>query len=163
MPSEVRRLKAVDARAALGHLVNVVVFSTKPGPNNPKPQQLLMGNGDLDGDTYWVCWDPDLALTIQSIDPEPRDDSDIRFEDANKADILQAICFVLCKDSLGRLCNTQLKLIDNLITREGLQAVNTSKHIAKIASLISMAVDFRKHGKTPSQDTLREILSEIDT
>jgi hypothetical protein len=26
-----------------------------------------MGNGDLDGDVYWVCWDKDLTSNVTTI------------------------------------------------------------------------------------------------
>jgi len=35
--------------------------------------------------------------------------------DANKSQLIETICFVICQDSLGVLCNYELKLIDNII------------------------------------------------
>jgi len=70
LPSEIRTLEAVNATATLGHLVNVVVFSSKSAPNCKKPAYSLMGNGDLDGDIYWVCWDPDLTNTVTQVEPQ---------------------------------------------------------------------------------------------
>ena len=68
LPSEIRTLKAVDARKTMGHLVNVVVFSAKPFALRAKPVYALMGGGDLDGDTYWVCWDSELTDSVREID-----------------------------------------------------------------------------------------------
>lgn len=51
-PGDVRVLTAVKRRE-LGHLFNVVVFSTK----GDRPECNKMAGGDLDGDTYFVAWD----------------------------------------------------------------------------------------------------------
>ncbi|KAK9817915.1 hypothetical protein WJX72_004281 [[Myrmecia] bisecta] len=54
-PGDVRKLMAVD-RPELQHLVNVLIFpqlGTRPHPNE-------IGGGDLDGDQYFVSWDPRL-------------------------------------------------------------------------------------------------------
>jgi len=66
-PSEIRKLRGVDATKKLGHLENVIVFSTKPGPDCKVPSFQLMGNGDLDGDKYWVCWDNELFDSVNEI------------------------------------------------------------------------------------------------
>ena len=70
-PSEIRLLKAVDRVAELGHLINVVVFSSKPSPDPSfkGPVYSLMGGGDLDGDVYWVCWDRDLIDDLKELHP----------------------------------------------------------------------------------------------
>ncbi|KIX05706.1 uncharacterized protein Z518_03678 [Rhinocladiella mackenziei CBS 650.93] len=54
-PGDVRKLKAVD-RSELHHLTDCVVFSTR----GKRPTADLMSGGDLDGDTFFVCWDSDL-------------------------------------------------------------------------------------------------------
>ncbi|EXJ72719.1 uncharacterized protein A1O5_03866 [Cladophialophora psammophila CBS 110553] len=54
-PGDLRKLKAVN-RPELSHLTDCVVFST----NGKRPTADLMSGGDLDGDTFFVCWDSDL-------------------------------------------------------------------------------------------------------
>ncbi|TFK19298.1 RNA-directed RNA polymerase [Coprinopsis marcescibilis] len=59
-PGDCLKLRAVD-HPQLGHLVDCVVFATtvrKPG-NKPAPS--MSSGGDLDGDEFFVCWDPDLV------------------------------------------------------------------------------------------------------
>ncbi|KAL4932417.1 RNA dependent RNA polymerase-domain-containing protein [Aspergillus undulatus] len=55
-PGDLRKLRAVD-RPELAHLTDCVVFSVKGG----RPAADQMSGGDLDGDTFFVCWDPDLV------------------------------------------------------------------------------------------------------
>ncbi|KAL4898930.1 RNA dependent RNA polymerase-domain-containing protein [Aspergillus multicolor] len=54
-PGDLRKLRAVN-RPELAHLKDCVVFSVKG--NRPAADQ--MSGGDLDGDTFFVCWDPDI-------------------------------------------------------------------------------------------------------
>ncbi|KIW73618.1 hypothetical protein PV04_01721 [Phialophora macrospora] len=51
-PGDLRKLKAVE-NPKLDHLVDCVVFSTE----GKRPTADLMSGGDLDGDTFFVCWD----------------------------------------------------------------------------------------------------------
>ncbi|KAL4947610.1 RNA dependent RNA polymerase-domain-containing protein [Aspergillus filifer] len=55
-PGDLRKLKAVN-RPELSHLADCVVFSVK----GDRPAADQMSGGDLDGDTFFVCWDPDLV------------------------------------------------------------------------------------------------------
>ncbi|OQV00754.1 AAA domain-containing protein [Cladophialophora immunda] len=54
-PGDLRKLKAVN-RPELSHLTDCVVFST----DGKRPAADLMSGGDLDGDTFFVCWDSEL-------------------------------------------------------------------------------------------------------
>jgi len=105
-PTEIRVLQAVDATEKLGHKVNVIVFSSKDSPDLNKPQFQLMGNGDLDGDVYWVCWDPELTHYVK---PVPlKEIKELGEVTTNKVDAntsAKAACTVLLADNLGYLSN----------------------------------------------------------
>jgi len=97
LPSEIRTLQAVDAREKLGHLVNVVVFSSKPSAPGAKPVFALMGGGDLDGDTYWACWDPELTHQVKQIDVESiKPGLTQNVVSVEKENITKSICSLLC-------------------------------------------------------------------
>lgn len=60
MPSDIQGLRAVNRpelqdRYLTDHY-NVIVFSSQ----GARPTQDKMAKGDLDGDSYFVCWDPDM-------------------------------------------------------------------------------------------------------
>ncbi|KAG2378473.1 hypothetical protein C9374_008112 [Naegleria lovaniensis] len=58
-PGDIRKFKAVDDPEKikyLSHLKDVVVFSQRG--NRPQPNKL--SGGDLDGDLFYVCWEPRL-------------------------------------------------------------------------------------------------------
>ncbi|KAH1747972.1 hypothetical protein KXV52_004173 [Aspergillus fumigatus] len=60
-PGDLRKLKAVD-RPELSHLRDCIVFAVK----GERPAADQMSGGDLDGDTFFVCWDPDLVPSTVS-------------------------------------------------------------------------------------------------
>ncbi|KAL2760162.1 hypothetical protein ACRALDRAFT_2056344 [Sodiomyces alcalophilus JCM 7366] len=54
-PGDLQKFKVVQ-RDELSHLTDCIIFSTR----GKRPAADLMSGGDLDGDTFFVCWDPDL-------------------------------------------------------------------------------------------------------
>ena len=54
---DIRRLEAVDV-VGLWSLKNVVVFPSE----GIRPHAMEMSGGDLDGDTFWVCRNPQLLF-----------------------------------------------------------------------------------------------------
>ncbi|KAL8976626.1 MAG: hypothetical protein Q9205_007403 [Flavoplaca limonia] len=54
-PGDLQKFKAVQ-HDRLSHLIDCIVFSTK----GKRPSADLMSGGDLDGDKFFVTWDPDL-------------------------------------------------------------------------------------------------------
>ncbi|KAF5685686.1 NAM7-nonsense-mediated mRNA decay [Fusarium circinatum] len=60
-PGDWQKFKVVE-RPELSHLVDCIVFSTR----GRKPAADLMSGGDLDGDTFFVSWDPDLIPSTVS-------------------------------------------------------------------------------------------------
>ena len=55
LPPDIRKLRAVD-RPELRHHRNCIVFSAKAQHSVPD----TIASGDLDGDLYFVAWDPSL-------------------------------------------------------------------------------------------------------
>ncbi|KAK4144578.1 RNA dependent RNA polymerase-domain-containing protein [Dichotomopilus funicola] len=51
-PGDLQKFKVVD-KPELSHLVDCIVFSTQ----GRRPAADMMSGGDLDGDTFFVCWD----------------------------------------------------------------------------------------------------------
>ncbi|KAF5334777.1 hypothetical protein D9611_012906 [Ephemerocybe angulata] len=60
-PGDVLKLRAV-ARDELSHLVDCIVFASVAKPGH-KPAPSMTSGGDLDGDEFFVCWDPDIVPT----------------------------------------------------------------------------------------------------
>lgn len=54
-PGDLQKFKAVQ-HEELAHLTDCIVFPTQ----GRRPSADLMSGGDLDGDKFFVCWDPDL-------------------------------------------------------------------------------------------------------
>ncbi|KAJ3981779.1 RdRP-domain-containing protein [Lentinula detonsa] len=67
-PGDILKLRAVD-HPSLSHLVDCVVFASQ-GKRSPTS---MSSGGDLDGDEYFVCWDPDLvpSKVLESYDYPP--------------------------------------------------------------------------------------------
>jgi hypothetical protein len=55
-PSDIQKVKAVF-RPELQHIQDVVVFPS----TGCVPLASKLGGGDYDGDTFWVCWEPELV------------------------------------------------------------------------------------------------------
>ncbi|XAR72184.1 RNA-directed RNA polymerase [Bertholletia excelsa] len=135
-PGDVRVLRAVNV-PALHHMVDCVVFPQKgmrPHPNE-------CSGSDLDGDIYFVCWDPDLIPTGQM---EPMDytaarsielDHDVTIEETT-----EYFTNYIVNDSLGIIANAHTVFAD----REPLKA--RSNPCIELARLFSIAVDFPKTG-----------------
>lgn len=54
-PGDLQKFRAVQCEE-LAHLTDCIIFSTQ----GRRPSADLMSGGDLDGDKFFVCWDPDL-------------------------------------------------------------------------------------------------------
>ncbi|KAJ3842639.1 RdRP-domain-containing protein [Lentinula raphanica] len=67
-PGDILKLRAVD-KPELSHLVDCVVFASQ-GKRSPTA---MSSGGDLDGDEYFVCWDPDIvpSRVFESYDYPP--------------------------------------------------------------------------------------------
>ncbi|XP_027151354.1 probable RNA-dependent RNA polymerase 1 [Coffea eugenioides] len=135
-PGDIRILKAVDL-PALHHMVDCVVFPQK----GKRPHTNECSGSDLDGDIYFVCWDPDLIPPRQD---EPMDytpaptvqlDHEVTIEEVE-----EYFTNYIVNDSLGIIANAHTVFAD----RELLKA--RSKPCLELAQLFSIAVDFPKTG-----------------
>ncbi|XP_076914711.1 putative RNA-dependent RNA polymerase 1 [Bidens hawaiensis] len=135
-PGDVRVLKAVNV-PALHHMVDCVVFPQKG--KRPHPNEC--SGSDLDGDIYFVCWDPDLIPPQQF---EPMDytpaptmqlDHDVTIEEVE-----EYFTNYIVNDSLGIIANAHTVFAD----REPSKAM--ASPCVELAKLFSIAVDFPKTG-----------------
>ncbi|CAF0923174.1 unnamed protein product [Rotaria sordida] len=142
-PGDIRRLEAVDIPALHG-LMNVIVFPI----DGPRPHPEEMSGGDLDGDTFWICNDPQLIFHTNE---EPFDYHDQAVEAEKEAQMnmdkqltINDICNFFVEyieaDNLGIIANTHMAFADQLI--DGCKA----EPCLKLARMHSVAVDFAKNG-----------------
>ncbi|KAL3502016.1 hypothetical protein ACH5RR_036465 [Cinchona calisaya] len=135
-PGDIRVLKAVNL-PALHHMVDCVVFPQKgvrPHPNE-------CSGSDLDGDIYFVCWDPDLIPPRQAspMDYTPAPSMQLDHE-VTIEEVEEYFTNYIVNDSLGIIANAHTVLAD----QELLKAM--SDPCLKLARLFSIAVDFPKTG-----------------
>ncbi|XP_022878518.1 probable RNA-dependent RNA polymerase 1 [Olea europaea var. sylvestris] len=135
-PGDVRRLEAVDV-PALYHMVDCVVFPQKG--QRPHPNEC--SGSDLDGDIYFVCWDPDLIPPEQCSPmdytpaPSTKQDHDVTVEE-----VKEYFVNYMVNDSLGIIASAHTVFAD----KEPRKAL--SEPCIELAKLHSTAVDFPKTG-----------------
>ncbi|KAM7488843.1 hypothetical protein LguiB_026327 [Lonicera macranthoides] len=133
---DVRVLRAVDV-PALHHMVECVVFPQKG--KRPHPNEC--SGSDLDGDIYFVCWDPDL---IPSLQDQPMDytpaPSMVLDHDVTIEEVEEYFTNYMVNDSLGIIANAHTVFADKELQRA------RSKPCLELAGLFSIAVDFPKTG-----------------
>ncbi|KAK9115807.1 hypothetical protein Sjap_014754 [Stephania japonica] len=135
-PGDVRILQAVNV-PDLHHMVDCVIFpqkGTRPHPNE-------CSGSDLDGDIYFVCWDPELIPPRQK---EPMDytpatnahlDHDVTIEEVE-----EYFTNYMLNDSLGVIANAHTAFADKEL------GMAESPACVELARLFSVAVDFPKTG-----------------
>lgn len=103
-PGDLQKLDVVE-RPELAHLVDCIVFPT----TGRRPAADMMSGGDLDGDTFFVTWDPDIIpSTISQAAHYPGVREPIRFTAITDDDRL--VYFAKYTNaSLGRVKNLYLK------------------------------------------------------
>ncbi|KAL2545847.1 RNA-dependent RNA polymerase 1 [Forsythia ovata] len=148
-PGDVRKLVAVDV-PALYHMVDCVVFPRKG--RRPHPNEC--SGSDLDGDIYFVCWDPDLIPPKQILPmdytpaPSTQQDHYVTIEEVE-----EYFTNYIVNDSLGIISNAHTVFAD----KEPCKAL--SEPCIELARLFSIAVDFPKTGvpaEIPSQLRVKE-------
>ena len=76
----------------------------------------MMSGGDLDGDTYFVCWDQELISQLsvdQMYDPGNYDKPSTISEKPPQEGLADYFVFYLERDILGKICNLHLALCDH--------------------------------------------------
>lgn len=135
-PGDVRVLKAVDV-IELRHLVDCVVFPSV----GPRPITNMCSGSDLDGDLYFVSWEPRLIPKfveepMNYTSPKPTEkDSEIQVED-----VVKFFVNFIEMDQLGRIANAHVAISD-----QSKQGVKDPLCII-LAETFSLAVDFPKTG-----------------
>ncbi|RHN78072.1 putative RNA-directed RNA polymerase [Medicago truncatula] len=135
-PGDVRVLKAVDV-PALRHMVDCVVFPQKG--HRPHPNEC--SGSDLDGDIYFVCWDPEL-IPPRTIEPMEYNSaqSTLLNHDVEIEEVEEYFTNYMLNDSLGIISNAHTVFAD----KEPAKAM--SEPCIELAKLFSIAVDFPKTG-----------------
>ncbi|PIM98069.1 RNA-directed RNA polymerase QDE-1 [Handroanthus impetiginosus] len=135
-PGDVRVLKAIDV-PKLHHMVDCVVFPSK----GPRPHPNECSGSDLDGDIYFVCWDPDLIPPEQvaPMDYDPAPTTQLN-HDVTIEEVEEYFTNYIVNDSLGIIANAHTVFAD----KEALMA--QSEPCLELARLFSIAVDFPKTG-----------------
>lgn len=104
-------------------------------------QHLHNLGSDLDGDLYFVCWEPSL---IPEKEHEPMiyksPSSKEKSTDVQIDDVAEFFVDFIKMDNLGRIANAHVALADQ--SKQGVR----DPACIKLAKLFSLAVDFPKHG-----------------
>ena len=134
-PGDIRVLNAVD-RPELHHLHNVVVFPQKG--HRPHPNEC--SGSDLDGDLYFLTWNPSLVPSDQ-VEPMdyPAADELIENEPSMAKKVIKFFTTFMASENIGRISNCHLVWAD----QKGIY----SGEALELARLTSVAVDFPKTGK----------------
>ncbi|KAJ1418369.1 RNA-dependent RNA polymerase, eukaryotic-type [Sesbania bispinosa] len=135
-PGDVRILRAVDV-PSLHHMVDCVVFPQKG--RRPHPNEC--SGSDLDGDIYFVSWDPGLIPPRQEnpMDHAPSQVMNVD-HDVTLQDVEEHFTHYIVKDSLGIVASAHTVFAD----RDPEKAMSPS--CIELAKLHSVAVDFAKSG-----------------
>ncbi|PON57886.1 hypothetical protein TorRG33x02_292490, partial [Trema orientale] len=135
-PGDVRVLKAVDV-LALHHMVDCVIFPQK----GKRPHTDECSGSDLDGDMYFVCWDPELIPPrhIKAMDYTPAPTIELD-HNVTMEEVEEYFTDYIVNDSLGIISNAYTVFAD----KEPKKA--KSKQCIELAKLFSVAVDFPKTG-----------------
>ncbi|KAL9641668.1 hypothetical protein ABK040_016899 [Willaertia magna] len=142
-PGDIRVCEAIGDCKELSHLQNVIVFPQV----GERPITNQITGSDLDGDCYFVCWDPELIPPIENETPmdftgnedfvEKKVDDKVTVDD-----IVHFFIDYITNDNLGKIANAHLAHSDT--QQEGIY----SNECLELARLHSIAVDATKTGIT---------------
>ncbi|KAL4637957.1 hypothetical protein ACB092_03G116100 [Castanea dentata] len=135
-PGDVRILKAVDV-SDLHHLADCVVFPQKG--KRPHPNEC--SRSDLDGDLYFVCWDPDLI--------PPRQIQPMEYIGANTKPLDHDVTIEEVQEYfVDYILNNRLGIIDNahIVFADSEPRRAMSPECIELVKLHSIVVDSPKSG-----------------
>ncbi|KAJ3415612.1 hypothetical protein HDV05_004488 [Chytridiales sp. JEL 0842] len=136
-PGDIRIVQAVDIEK-LRCLEDVVVFSQK----GDRPLPSMLSGGDLDGDTYFVCWDTRLYFP-KNFEPmvfDVQDELTLDGEEISVEHIKEHFVKYMQQNNLGQIANAWKVWAD--YSDEGA----LDSRCIRLAELHSWAVDFPKKG-----------------
>ncbi|KAI0432019.1 RNA dependent RNA polymerase-domain-containing protein [Xylaria sp. FL1042] len=137
-PGDIRVVEAIDV-PALHHLRDVVVFPANGDRDIPS----MCSGGDLDGDDFFVIWDPDLIPLERSHPPmihEPIQPV-VLGRDVRPSDLIAFFVTYMKNDALSTIAHAHLAQSDQLY--EGPK----NPMCIELAQLHSNAVDYPKSGQ----------------
>lgn len=132
-PGDIRVLTAVD-KPELHYLKDVVIFPQKG--KRPHPNEC--SGSDLDGDMYFITWNPELIPRISYEEPMDYKAPPEKVESPSILGVLDFFMHYMESENLGNIANTHLALAD----ANGIY----DETALKLAELHSMAVDYPKTG-----------------
>ncbi|MQM03460.1 hypothetical protein Taro_036243 [Colocasia esculenta] len=135
-PGDVRTLLAVDI-PDLHHMVDCVVFPQKGA--RPHPNEC--SGSDLDGDVYFVSWDPEL-IPPRQVPPMDYTAVPVKIldHDVSIEEVQEYFTDYMVNDNMGIISNAHMVFAD----REEKKAESSA--CLELARLFSIAVDFPKTG-----------------
>ena len=159
VPSDIQKRRAVW-KQELRHFVDVIVFSTK----GHMPLAHMLSGGDYDGDTPWICWDPELVDAFSN-SPLPEKEfppehygltkhSKPMAEVPSIDDFLQSTFeFNLTQSNLGRCAVEHEKIAYD-------ESINSTTAL-ELAHLLCHLVDGRKGGVHLSEQAWQQYRKQI--
>ncbi|KAK7722741.1 hypothetical protein SLS57_004946 [Botryosphaeria dothidea] len=146
--SDIQKVQATF-KLELGHLRDVVVFPSR----GCYPLAGKLQGGDYDGDTFWVCWEPDLAEPFKNApapleDPDPAkcgikvDNRKLKemYKGQSISEFLRASFKFRCKPNL---LGQATKLYEKVFYAENSLVSRNTKALADLHDLL---VDYAKNG-----------------
>ncbi|KAF2839041.1 RdRP-domain-containing protein [Patellaria atrata CBS 101060] len=140
-PGDIRVVRAVN-KPELNHLRNVVVFPQTGDQDIPS----MCSGGDLDGDEYFVFWDPSLVPAPSKWNHKPMQHTSVASpilpNPVTTEDTKEFFLTYMKQDNLGQIANAHLTWFDKNTDPFGV----SHEKCLKLANLHSIAVDFAKTG-----------------
>ncbi|PKA57860.1 putative RNA-dependent RNA polymerase SHL2 [Apostasia shenzhenica] len=137
-PGDIRILEAVDV-PELHHLVDCLVFPQ----NGERPHANEASGSDLDGDLYFVTWEPNLIPPSKQswvpLDYTPAE-SKLQPREVSHKDIIDFFVRNMVSESLGVICNAHVVHAD--LSEHGAM----DEKCIQLAKMAATAVDFPKTG-----------------
>lgn len=132
-PGDVRVLDCIDVPCC-HHLVDCIVFPTDG--ERPHPDEIA--GADLDGDKFFVCWDPDL-VPYESHNPDSYPAAKVpQQKNIQQKDLVAYF---------ARYSNSTIGKIDSLFSRWADQKGVSSRECQELSALFSRAIDSAKTGE----------------